>query len=336
MLAVHDIYTPSMTDALYAETGITRPEGCDETIGMFDGKMLLGCASIKGDTLVGFAVSPQAQGDGLLATLCTEIIKRGLASGHTTLYVFTKPETTPLFEACGFRKIAAALPYTVMLEWGLDSVARFTDGLKALASGNPDGAGCIVMNANPFTLGHRYLAELAAKEMPHLYILVVEEDASVFPFRERLRLVREGVADLPGVTVIPGGKYVISHLTFPTYFLKDTEVGAARAELDLHIFGGHIAPALRAGTRYVGTEPFCGITGEYNAAMAKLLPGYGVAVREIARTQQDARAISASAVRRHIGEGNLEATRKLVPHSTYAFLQSEAGRAIQRTIGQQS
>jgi [citrate (pro-3S)-lyase] ligase len=336
MFDVRDIYTLSVTDALYAETGIMRPDGCDETVGIFSGKELIGCASIKGDTLAGFAISPRAQGEGLLATLCTELIKRGLANGHTTLYVFTKPETALLFEACGFRKIAEALPYTAMLEWGRNSVARFASGLEAAAAGKPANAGCIVMNANPFTLGHRYLAALAAGEMPHLYILVVEEDKSDFPFAERLRLVREGLADLDTVTVIPGGKYVISQLTFPTYFLKHTDVNSARAELDVHIFGKYIAPALRVSTRYIGTEPYCRITGEYNTVMAKLLPEYGVAVREITRKQSRAWAISASTVRRIIREGKTEETRELVPQSTYAFLQSEAGLAIQQRLRQKA
>jgi [citrate (pro-3S)-lyase] ligase len=41
--------------------------------------------------------------------------------------------------------------------------------------------GAIVMNANPFTLGHRWLVEQAARQCDWLHLFVVKEDASCFP-----------------------------------------------------------------------------------------------------------------------------------------------------------
>ncbi|EFA28598.1 ABC transporter, ATP-binding protein, partial [Haemophilus influenzae HK1212] len=38
--------------------------------------------------------------------------------------------------------------------------------------------GSIVMNANPFTLGHRYLIEQALQQCDHLHLFIVGEDAS--------------------------------------------------------------------------------------------------------------------------------------------------------------
>jgi len=44
-------------------------------------------------------------------------------------------------------------------------------------------------------------------------------------------------ADLPNVQVYPGGHYIISNQTFPTYFLnQDTDAAAVQAELDLALF----------------------------------------------------------------------------------------------------
>ena len=80
--------------------------------------------------------------------------------------------------------------------------------------------GAIVMNCNPFTRGHRYLIESAAKQVDTLYVFVVEEDKSFFPFTERLMLVRNGIKDLSNVIVLPSGKFMISSLTFPEYFVK--------------------------------------------------------------------------------------------------------------------
>lgn len=47
--------------------------------------------------------------------------------------------------------------------------------------------GAIVMNANPFTYGHRYLVEEALKCYDYLIVFVVEEDKSELPFDDRVR-----------------------------------------------------------------------------------------------------------------------------------------------------
>lgn len=52
--------------------------------------------------------------------------------------------------------------------------------------------GSIVMNCNPFTLGHRYLVEEASRQSDLLYIFVVEEDKSDFPFEDRFNMVKAG------------------------------------------------------------------------------------------------------------------------------------------------
>ena len=75
----------------------------------------------------------------------------------------------------------------------------------------------IVMNCNPFTLGHQYLIEQASKESEEVIIFIVEEDKSVFPFNIRYKLVKEGCAHLKNVKVIPGTKYIISSATFPNF-----------------------------------------------------------------------------------------------------------------------
>ena len=57
----------------------------------------------------------------------------------------------------------------------------------------PKGAekvGCIVMNCNPFTSGHRYLIEYALKNVDYLFIFVVEEDQSVFLFMTDFRWLK--------------------------------------------------------------------------------------------------------------------------------------------------
>ena len=99
--------------------------------------------------------------------------------------------------------------------------------------------GAVLMNCNQFTLGHRYLIEQASKIVDHLYVFVVEEDKSFFPFSDKIRLVKEGNADLKNIRVIPIGKYMIWLLTFPGYFVKDdkTDKISIDCSKEITIFG---------------------------------------------------------------------------------------------------
>ena len=113
--------------------------------------------------------------------------------------------------------------------------------------------GCIVMNANPFTLGHEYLVEYAAARVDKLFIMVVSEDKSEFTFDERFELVRRGTKKFHNVEVLPSGKFVISQRTFSGYFnkenLQDVQVDSSQ---DVEIFAREIAPALGVTIRFVG------------------------------------------------------------------------------------
>lgn len=75
--------------------------------------------------------------------------------------------------------------YKELEEWR-SSLERFE------VEGNA-AVGSIVMNCNPFTLGHRYLIEYASKYVDYLYIFVVEEDKSFFPFSDRIDLIKKGL-----------------------------------------------------------------------------------------------------------------------------------------------
>ncbi len=191
--------------------------------------------------------------------------------------------------------------------------------------------GSVVMNCNPFTLGHRYLVEQALSQCDFLIIFVVEEDKSVFPFEDRLKLVDEGVKDLPNVTVIPSGKFVISSLTFSDYFNKsEMQDRTVDTSLDVTVFAKEIAPCLHITKRFAGSEPFDSVTRGYNETMKQILPLYGIEFAEISRIEQGGEAISASKVRQMIIDGNLEGTKELVPKSTYDYLCAVFGKTNQQ------
>ena len=181
--------------------------------------------------------------------------------------------------------------------------------------------GSIVMNCNPFTLGHRYLIEQALKQCDYLAIFVVQEDKSIFTFEDRLRLVSEGVADLPNVMVIPSGRFIISSLTFSEYFnkseLQEREIDTSN---DILIFAREIAPCLHITKRFAGEEPLDKVTKQYNESMKKILPEYGIQFIEIQRTKSDDEVISASRVRKLLEQRDFASIKKLVPESTFKYL----------------
>lgn len=185
--------------------------------------------------------------------------------------------------------------------------------------------GSIVMNCNPFTKGHRYLIEHAASQVDRLYVFVVEEDKSFFKFNDRFEMVRQGSADLKNVVVVPSGKFIISALTFPEYFMKDyVKEKNFDVTTDLEIFCEYIAAPLNIKKRFAGEEPFDPVTSNYNENMRKILPQYGMEFCEIPRLSIDnERIINATEVRRLLKEGELDAIKEYVPETTIQILKEK-------------
>lgn len=174
--------------------------------------------------------------------------------------------------------------------------------------------GSIVMNANPFTLGHFHLARIAATMVDYLYIFVVEEDKSVFPFQDRFELIKEGLKEIENVKIIPGGKFIISNITFPEYFDKDNlQETRINASLDIDIFGRYIAKRLGISVRFAGEEPDDAVTRQYNQFMCERLPLHGVKFIEILRIKKSGCTISAKKVRELLSLGRLDEVENFVP-----------------------
>ncbi|MFP3043875.1 [citrate (pro-3S)-lyase] ligase [Treponema primitia] len=311
--------------ALLAAFDLTLPQDADDNLGLYEGDELIGCGFLKGNMIQGLAIDGQRQGEGLSAALVTGLINLAARRGIYYLRVITKPSMAPLLAGLGLKVVADAAPYAVFLEFGGPDAAAGMEKLRILAADKPEGAACLVMNCNPFTKGHRWLMEQASRENPWVWVLAVEEDRSAFPFKDRLRLMEEGAADLKNVRVIPGGEYVISSLTFPAYFTRDADLAAAQGAMDAAIFAALIAPALRIRRRYVGTEPFSPSTGLYNRALRERLPPQGIELIELPRIKAGDREISASAVREGIQNGDWDLVRRLVPDTTWVYLRRKFG-----------
>ena len=328
-----------------------------------DGEMIAG-GGLKDDVIKCVAVDDAHKGEAIANTLVSHLISHANQEGYGCIKLFTKPKNRQLFESLSFRLLAEA-PEAILMETGIGGISNTVEALKKikeesekykeynkeckedskecrentsyLTTSPPhhltttmQPTGCIVMNCNPFTLGHRYLIEQAAKQVERLYVMVVREDCSLFAYTERKAMVEQGVADIENVSVIDGSDYAISRATFPTYFLKRLDDAAdTQMLLDLDLFRRHIAPALGATVRFVGTEPTDQLTRRYNQLMHEALKD----VREINRLEKDGNAVSASRVRKAMEEGDMNTIRQLVPPTTLPYIIAHlATQALQAEL----
>ena len=297
-----------------------------------DGDEILAGGGLQGDIIKCIAVSERLRDAHLSNRLISHLISEAAQRGHHSVKVFTKPQNREVFESLGFRLIGEA-PLAILMENG-QGLERYTKYLRSFAatmsqhtehqsSLSPleegrDGAsvGVVVMNANPFTLGHRFLIEQATRQVDRLYVIPVKEERSLFPYAERKAMIEAGLKGTP-VTVLEGSGYAISAATFPTYFLKQlSDAADTQMLLDIDIYRRHIAPALGATVRFVGSEPNDALTRRYNELLLQQLP----AVKVIERKQQDGSAISASLVRKALADGCFADAVSLVPPTTIPYL----------------
>ena len=304
---------------------------------------------LKGGVIKCVAVADGHKGEAVANQIVSHLIAQANADGHQCVKLFTKPQNQKMFESMSFRLLAEA-PKAILMETGIGGIKRYSEELKSekgkvkseesngkLHHLNPSPqqpimpqSGIIIMNCNPFTLGHRYLIEQAAQQVDTLYILVVREDCSMFGYDERKAMIVRGVAHINNVVVCDGSEYSISATTFPTYFLKClSDASDTQMTLDIDLYRRHIAPALGATVRFVGTEPDDPLTRRYNELMKSMLPD----VREVARLQQGGVAVSASRVRKAIVENHLALAARLVPPTTVPYIVAHlATRALKAEL----
>ena len=294
--------------------------GVEKIALVWDDEELIATGSREGNILKCIAVDENHRGEDLTATVLSELQKDAFSLGYSHLFLYTKPENNAMFSSLFFCEVART-DKVLLMENRQGGVKNFVAGLP---KGDTTGTiGSIVMNANPFTLGHRFLVEKAAEKCDHVYVFVLSEDKSEFSFADRIRLVEEGTKDIVSVTVLPTGPYLISSATFPTYFLKERDKASEiQCMLDIEVFANYYAPAFNITKRFVGTEPISPMTNMYNEALLKSLPQKGIEVVEIPRTEKENSPISASRVRALMKEGKWDEIKLLVPEATFNHLKS--------------
>lgn len=285
-----------------------------------DSYQILASGGFKDDIIKCIAVDDSLRGTGMSQQLISHLMSQMNAQGHNNIKVFTKPGNADIFESLGFKALGESSK-AILLENGLEGLSAYVSYLKSLKRDGKNGM--IVMNANPFTLGHQYLVEQAAKQVDNLYVIIVGEDKSQFTSEERLEMVQAGCSHISNVTVCRGSSYIISAATFPSYFIKQASDAAnAQIELDLDVTVRHIAPALGATVRFVGSEPADELTRNYNEAMKAILPKYSIDVVELPRLEKEGRTISASVLRTMLANGGFLNAKDMVPSTSLPYLVS--------------
>ena len=324
----------AQVERLLLAEGIRRDKNLDYTCAVYDDDYnIVATGSCFGNTLRCMAVSHEHQGEGLMNEVVSHLVQYEYGRGINHLFLYTKCSSAKFFGDLGFYEIVRIADQVVFME---NRRTGFSDYLSDLAKSKREGknVAALVLNANPFTLGHQYLVEKASAENDVLHVFIVSEDASLVPFDVRKRLVIAGTSHLHNLVYHDTGPYIISSATFPSYFQKDDEaVIESHANLDLEVFV-KIAGALGINARYVGEEPKSLVTGIYNRIMSEKLPEHGIRCVIVPRKTEGGEVISASNVRQAVKENRLEDIRGLVPESTYDFFASpEAENVIAKIRG---
>lgn len=282
---------------------------------------IIGTVSVAGTIIKAFAIAPLHQGEAVANILLSEIIRYFTEAKIYRYQVYTKPENRRIFESLHFREIITT-DTVCLLETKTVDIREELQKLKEENGITGEDIGCLVVNCNPFTLGHQYLIGEAAKRHEHVIVFVLEEDRSFFSFRDRFHLVKAGTADWKNVKVLPSTPYLVSALTFPTYFLKkDVDQVTEQAKCDAMIFEKYFIPIFWIRMRYLGTETDP-VTAKYNLALKAILKDR---VTEIKRMESKAGVISASLVRAYLKTKEFDKIKQLVPETTLNFLVEHYG-----------
>lgn len=317
-----DDFTLKYVEKFLNEYELDLDKDLDYTLVLYDDDKIIGTGSFKENILKCIAVSDEFKGFGVSNKIISNLINEQYRRGYTHIFVYTKPKNSLIFRDFGFYDIESVEDKVILLENKKNGIKDYCNKLiKETPKIYFENIASVVINANPFTLGHRYLIEKASRENDLVHVFVLWENKSFFSNVDRYNMVEKGLADLENVILHKANDYIISNATFPSYFIREkNEVLKIQAILDSKIFSSYIAKSLNITKRYVGEEPFSKSTNEYNKIMKRVLKEYGLNLIEIKRKEFENVAISASRVRELFKQRCLDEIKNFVPKSTYDYL----------------
>lgn len=305
-----------------ASFDLSYEQDIDKTLFIEENDEIIATISKSKALIKCMAVSSNYQNENLSATLIVKMIEKMHEEGIYSYMVFTKAIYETTFINLGFRKIVST-ENTVMLEGGIETIYDEIKKMKVKISSEygeiseTTKVGCVVMNANPVTLGHQFLIETSNKENDLTLVFVVTEDKQEFDFKTRYSLVYLACKKYENVVVLPASKYIVSKLTFPTYFLKKDIVDKEISLIDGLIFKEYFMKELKINTRYVGSETKEKMN-DYNQSLKEILKEALVLVDRIS---VDGTIVSASLVRSLLKQGKYEEAFKYIPQECLAIFK---------------
>lgn len=196
------------------------------------------------------------------------------------------------------------------------NLKNYIEYIKQIRINNSNNNGSIMMNCDPFTIGHLKLISTASKQVDSLYVFITEEERSLFSFEDRLIMAKKACQNMKNVKILGTGKYLSSYESIPKYFDKNNTSNFETINIanELEIFSKYIAPILHIKKRFMGEEPNDPLTREMNHQQAKILPRFGITVIEIPRFKnRHNNIISASQTRTALRNNNMPVVFDNIP-----------------------
>ena len=203
--------------------GLEYESDVDFTLVYLRGEDIVATGSLSHNIIKCVAISPLIRGSGILSKLMTRLVRKLYRKGYRHHFIFTKPRYVTRFKTYGFSEIVRAEPYVSLLEYGIEtSIDKF---VKKISMKKKPGKiiSSMIVDCNPITQDHVLAINLAAHFSDWLHIFLISEPKFFFPIDIRLKLLTETVSHLDNVIIHLGGEYIVSHMTFPTYFLRKEE-----------------------------------------------------------------------------------------------------------------
>ncbi len=326
-------------EKLLATAGLRTDPPYTAVYGIYKDGQLVATGARDGTRIKCIAIHHDYRGGSIFHELLSGMITEALDDGVQRLFLYTTPEAVQAFEHLGFRLLAQIDNGVSFMERGTPTIDDYIGQLKEQLGKHEKKHGVtsgpvesIVMNANPFTKGHRALIEDALARSERLHLFILSEDVSSVPTDIRQKLVMEGTADLSGIIYHPTDSYIISRAHFPSYFLKrETDMTETQARLDAVLFRDRIAPALGITHRTVGEETHDYVTALYNDCLAYEFKD-SISLTVMPRLHaENGEVISASRVRGMLIAGKLKEIESLVPAATMRYFKSFAGKRLVRS-----
>ncbi|MBU1145411.1 MAG: GNAT family N-acetyltransferase [Firmicutes bacterium] len=316
------------------ENNLKYDEDIVETYYIEEFDKIIGSISRSKDIIKALAVDIDYRGENIANILVSEVMNSMRYNNVYHFQVYTKTEYEVVFTSMGFNTLAKTEKVCI-LESGNPSIEIEIQKMKLQIEKRfhidvlEHSIGAIVVNCNPITLGHYHLIEEASKKHEYFIVLVVEEDQSIFSFKERFSLIYLALTSFENIIILPSTQYIVSALTFPSYFLKSLdEVEKEHAKLDAIIFKNYFMKSLNIRKRYIGSET-TSVMVMYNSILKEILKDK-INIQERFKFKKE--IISASLVRKLIFENKINEAMTFVPEQIKSVFEKMAKEKYEQSV----